>query len=324
MMKSKGGTTMSNVRLRSSEDSEDYSEKPLLQPIVVTSVWKDFLATIKIGIVNSNLITAFTGFWLALYFNGERFLQNLDLAFFSLIGTALIIAGSCSLNNYIDRDIDHLMERTKERPTVTGRFNPVTVLFMGIGLTLLGLFMLLATNLTAALIGLVGVITYVFFYTLWSKRQYTINTVVGSISGAVPPLIGWAAVDSNLHIVAWILFLMMFIWQPPHFLALAMRRSEEYRAANIPMLPVVYGFSVTKRQIMIWIACLLPLPFYLYELGLWFVIVTTILTIGWLSLGVLKYTSLKDDKKWGSLMFVYSVNYLTIVFVLMVVATLFI
>lgn len=286
-----------------------------------TSLWQDFLATIKIGIVNSNLITAFTGFWLALYFNGESFLGSLDLAFFSMIGTALIIAGACSLNNYIDRDIDHLMERTKGRPTVTGRFNPVTVLLMGAGFTLTGLLMLMITSVTAALIGFVGVVTYVFFYTMWSKRLYTINTVVGSVSGAVPPLIGWAAVDSNLHIVAWVLFLIMFIWQPPHFLALAMRRCEEYRAAGIPMLPVVHGFEITKRQIMIWIACLMPLPFYLHGLGPIFLGLATLLNVGWLLLGVMKYKKM-EDTKWASMMFVYSLNYLTIMFVAMVIATL--
>lgn len=286
-----------------------------------TSLWQDFLATIKIGIVNSNLITAFTGFWLALYFNGKSFLGALDLAFFSMIGTALIIAGACSLNNYVDRDIDHLMERTKGRPTVTGRFNPVTVLLMGVGFTLTGLLMLMITSVTAALIGLVGVVTYVFFYTMWSKRLYTINTVVGSVSGAVPPLIGWAAVDSNLHIVAWVLFLIMFIWQPPHFLALAMRRCEEYRAAGIPMLPVVHGFEITKRQIMIWIACLMPLPFYLHGLGLIFLGLATLLNVGWLLLGGIKYKKM-EDTKWASMMFVYSLNYLTIMFVAMIIATL--
>ncbi|TYR79913.1 protoheme IX farnesyltransferase [Priestia megaterium] len=286
-----------------------------------TSVWKDFLATIKIGIVNSNFITAFTGFWLALFFNGESFLNHLDTAFFGLVGSSLVIAGSCSLNNYIDRDIDLLMERTKDRPTVTGKFTPLTVLLMGIGLTLTGLLMLLATTITAALIGLIGAVTYVFLYTIWSKRRYTINTVIGSVSGAVPPLIGWAAVDGNLHVVAWVLFIIMFIWQPPHFLALAMRRSEEYRAAGIPMLPVVHGFTVTKRQIMVWIVCLLPLPFYLYELGTPFLVLATVLNVGWLVLGFLKYNKLEGEK-WGSLMFVYSINYLTILFVAMVIATL--
>jgi protoheme IX farnesyltransferase len=156
---------------------------------------------------------------------------------------------------------------------------------------------------------------------MWSKRLYTINTVIGSVSGAVPPLIGWAAVDANLSVMAWVLFLIMFIWQPPHFLALAMRRAEEYRAANIPMLPVVHGFEVTKRQIMIWIACLLPLPLYLYELGTGFLILATALNIGWIIMGVKGFKNKDLEMKWATKMFVYSINYLTILFVSMVLFT---
>ncbi|MFS0861345.1 heme o synthase [Fredinandcohnia sp. 179-A 10B2 NHS] len=286
-----------------------------------TTAYKDFLALIKIGIVNSNLITAFTGIWLALHFTGQSFLQELDIVLFTLIGSALVIAGSCAINNYYDRDIDHLMDSKKERPTVTGKINPNHVLVMGILLILIGTAFLLLTTVMAAVIGLVGVFSYIFLYTMWSKRRYTINTVIGSISGAVPPLIGWAAIDSNLHLVAWILFLIMFIWQPPHFLALAMKRVDEYKAAGVPMLPVVHGFDITKRQIVIWVLCLFPLPFYLFSLGLPFVILATLLNIGWLFLGI-KGFKMKDDLKWAKLMFVYSLNYLTIMFVAMVVVTL--
>jgi protoheme IX farnesyltransferase len=287
-----------------------------------TSVWKDFQALIKVGIINSNLITAFTGLWLAFHFTGTSFFQNWDITLLTLLGTSFVIAGSCSLNNYIDRDIDHLMERTKQRPTVTGRISAKRVLWIGIILTAIGTALLAGTTLMAAVIGLVGAFTYVVLYTMWSKRNYTINTVIGSISGAVPPLIGWAAVDPNLHMVAWVLFMIMFIWQPPHFLALAMKRCEEYRAAGIPMLPVVHGFEMTKRQIMLWIACLFPLPFYLYSLGTVFLVLATLLNIGWLVLGIKGYRA-KGDIKWATSMFVYSLNYLTILFVAMIVVTFF-
>jgi heme o synthase len=286
-----------------------------------TSFWKDFLATIKIGIVNSNLITTFTGLWLALYFTNNRFLDNLDIVFFTLLGSSLIIAGSCSINNYIDRDIDHLMERTKERPTVTGNFNPSKVLVLGLFLVVLGTFLLALTTLTAMVIGIIGVFSYVVLYTLWSKRQFVSNTIVGSVSGAVPPLIGWSAVDGNLDPIAWSLFLIMFVWQPPHFYALAMRRVEEYRAAGIPMLPVVKGFQTTKNHINLWVIGLLPLPFLLTSLGLTFVLLATVLNIGWLALGIYGY-KMKDDIKWAKLMFVYSLQYLTIMFVAMVIVTL--
>jgi protoheme IX farnesyltransferase len=156
---------------------------------------------------------------------------------------------------------------------------------------------------------------------MWSKRLYVSNTIVGSVSGAVPPLIGWAAVDGNLDLMAWVLFLIMFIWQPPHFYALAMRRAEEYRAANIPMLPVVKGFEKTKKSIVMWIIALLPLPFLLTELGIPFLVLATALNIGWLALGIYA-RKFQDDIKWAKLMFVYSLQYLTVLFVSMVIVTL--
>jgi heme o synthase len=286
-----------------------------------TSAWSDFMALIKIGIVNSNLITTFTGLWLALHFTGQSFLNNLDIIFFTVAGSSLIIAGSCAINNYVDRDIDHLMDRTKARPTVTGKVPPVKVLGLGIILIGLGTLCLFFTTVTATVIGLLGVFSYVVLYTLWSKRQLVSNTIIGSFSGAVPPLIGWAAVDANLDIVAWVLFILMFVWQPPHFYALAMRRVNEYRAAGIPMLPVVKGFKAAKRSILVWVTALLPIPFFLTQLGIPFLILATALNIGWLALGIYGY-KIKDDIKWAKLMFVYSIQYLTIIFVAMVVVTL--
>jgi protoheme IX farnesyltransferase len=286
-----------------------------------TTAWKDFLALVKIGIVNSNLITTFTGIWLALYFTNQGLFVNIDKVIFTLFGSALIMAGSCSLNNYIDRDIDHLMNRTKSRPTVTGKINPNMVAIMGITFVISGTIFLLFTTITAAVIGIIGVFSYVVVYSMWSKRQHVSNTIVGSVSGAVPPLIGWAAIDPNLDLMAWMLFLVMFAWQPPHFYALAMRRVEEYRNAGIPMLPVVKGFKRTKLAIYLWVIALIPIPFFMIELGLTFVVLSTLLNIGWLATGIYakKY---KDDIKWAKLMFVYSLQYLTIMFVSMVIVTL--
>ncbi|PLR79205.1 protoheme IX farnesyltransferase [Bacillus sp. V3-13] len=303
------------------EAAIDSSERSLNVKVSAATAWSDFLALIKIGIVNSNLITTFTGLWLALHFTDKGFLNNLDIVFFTLVGSSLIIAGSCSINNYIDRDIDHLMERTKNRPTVTGRVNPSKVITLGILLIGLGTLSLLLATPAAALIGLIGVFSYVFLYTMWSKRKYVSNTIVGSVSGAVPPLIGWAAIDGSLDPVAWALFLIMFVWQPPHFYALAMRRVEEYRAAGIPMLPVVKGYSTTKKHIIAWVAALFPLPLLLTSLGTPFLILATVLNLGWFILGIYGY-KLKDDIKWAKLMFIYSLQYLTIMFVAMVIVTL--
>ncbi|MBA9025000.1 MULTISPECIES: heme o synthase [Bacillaceae] len=286
-----------------------------------TTPWKDFLALIKIGIVNSNLITTFTGIWLALHFTGMPFLTNLDKVFFALAGSALIMAGSCSFNNYYDRDIDHLMERTKNRPTVTGKASASKVLILSFVLIGLGIAMLAMTNMTTAILGSFGVFAYVVLYTMITKRRFVSNTIVGSISGAMPPLIGWAAVDPGLGIIPWMLFLIMFLWQPPHFYALAMKRVEEYRAAGVPMLPVVKGFKATKRSMVLWVAWLIPVPFFMTALGTTYVVLATILSVGWFILGIYGY-KMKDDLKWAKLMFVYSLNYMTILFVAMVILTL--
>ncbi|MDC3416515.1 heme o synthase [Aquibacillus salsiterrae] len=285
-----------------------------------TTLWMDLKALLKVGIINSNVMTAFAGFWLALYFTGASFTDHLVTLLFAMIGTALVIAGACVLNNYYDRDIDPVMQRTKTRPTVTGSIPLAYILLLGILLSILGVVLLALTTIQAAIFGLIGWFAYFVLYTIWSKRRYTINTAIGSLSGAVPPVIGWTAVEPQLDIIPIALFLIMFIWQTPHFLALAMKKSEDYRKAGIPMLPVVYGFPITKRQIVVYVACLLPLPFYLYSLGKVFIILATLLNVGWLILGVRGFYS-KDDLKWAHGMFMYSLFYLTIFFISMVLLT---
>ena len=288
-----------------------------------TTVFQDFLALIKIGIVNSNMITVFTGFFFAMQLSSMKFLANLDLLVFVLLGSGLIVAGSAALNNLIDRDIDPVMTRTKSRPTVTGRFNASAVLALALAFIVIGEVLLFSTSMAAGLWGLAGVFSYVVLYSMWSKRKHVGNTVVGSISGAIPPLIGWAAVEPSLGAGAWALFLIMFIWQPPHFYALAMRRTEEYRAANIPMLPVVKGFVRTKKSMLGWVLLLFPLPLLLTELGIGFIILATVLNIGWLYFAVRGFKA-KDDIKWATGMFVYSLNYMTILFVSIIIFSLFI
>ena len=139
----KGGRIMSNLRAMADTGN---GRSPIQTNIAETTAWKDFLALIKVGIVNSNMITTFTGLWLALHFTGMSFLGNLDLVFFALAGSVFIMAGSCSFNNYYDRDIDHLMERTKNRPTVTGKVSPSKVLTLSFLLIAIGLGLLALTN----------------------------------------------------------------------------------------------------------------------------------------------------------------------------------
>ena len=290
---------------------------------VTTSAYRDFLALIKIGIVNSNMITVFTGLFLAMQLSGLSFLQNLDLLVLAMGGSGLIIAGSAALNNLIDRDIDPIMSRTKLRPTVTGRFKASSVWTLALTFIVVGEILLFSASVAAGLWGLAGIFSYVVLYSMWSKRKHVSNTVVGSISGAIPPLIGWAAVEPTLGMGAWALFLIMFIWQPPHFYALAMRRTDEYRAANIPMLPVVKGFARTKKSMFGWVLLLFPIPFLLTELGMGFVLLASALNLGWLYLSIKGFKA-KDDLKWATGMFVYSLNYMTILFVSIIIFSLFV
>ena len=305
---------MSNGRSLSAEAHETPETPTFVQ---------DFLALIKIGIVNSNLITVFTGLWLAFQFSGRHFLQHLDILVYTLVGSALIIAGSAAMNNYIDTDIDPLMASKKSRPTVTGRFKPSAVLALAVSFIVLGEIFLFSASVSAGVLGIAGILAYVVLYSMWSKRRHVSNTIVGSISGAIPPLIGWAAVEPTLGTGAWALFLIMFIWQPPHFYALAMKRTEEYRAANIPMLPVVKGFHRTKKSMLAWVIFLFPLPFLLPELGIGFFILATLLNTGWLVLAIRGF-GVKDDLKWAKNMFIYSLNYMTILFVAMIIFAVFV
>ncbi|MFC4404699.1 heme o synthase [Gracilibacillus xinjiangensis] len=281
--------------------------------------WSDLKEIMKIGIINSNTMTAFAGFWLALYYTGASFYLNWHILLVCVIGTAFVIAGGCVINNYYDRDIDQKMQRTKLRPTVTGAIDLQHVLIIGVAFTFVGILILSLASFQTAIIGFAGWFSYVVLYTIWSKRRYTINTAIGSLSGAIPPLIGWSSVDHNLHPIAWILFLLIFIWQTPHFLAIAIKKVEDYRAANIPMLPAVHGFAITKRQMIVYVACLLPIPFFLYGLGYIFVILASILNIGWLILAVKGLSSKNNDLKWANQMFIYSLVYLTVIFFAMII-----
>lgn len=281
----------------------------------------DLKALFKAIVLIANVLPVFVGFWLALYFTNTSFMAHLDLLLLTIIGSTVLIAGALILNNWYDVDIDSVMERTKKRPTVTGNISLNTVLILGISLSVLGMILLLFTTFEATLYAFIGWFLYVFPYTMWSKRKYTLNTVIGSLSGAVTPLIGWAVITSSFHVVPIVLFLILFIWQIPHTFAIAMRKYEEYKAANVKMLPVVYGFKMTKRQIAVYVACLLPLPFYLGSLGLPFVVIATLLNIGFLAVSIQGFFT-KNNQKWAYVVFLYSVNYLAVLFLLMIIVTL--
>ncbi|HEY4600243.1 MAG TPA: heme o synthase [Cerasibacillus sp.] len=285
------------------------------------SFLQDLKSLLKFVVLIINVMPVLTGYVLALYFTEEALSNHISSLVFTLVGSFFIIAGALILNNWYEVDLDKHMKRTKARPTVTGHFSLRTVLMMGIIATLIGFSFLLFTTWSAVLYAFIGWFTYVVLYTFWTKRRYTLNTIIGSVSGAVTPLIGWAAVTSVYHIVPIMLFILLFIWQIPHTFAIAMRRYEDYKAAGVPMLPVVAGFEVTKRQMVVWIITLLPIPFFLTSLGMPFVIVATVLNIWWLLLAFRGFY-MKDDMKWANIMFRSSLQYLTVIFAMMTVIAL--
>lgn len=282
-----------------------------------TPVCKDYLNVTKPGITMSNALMTFTGVWLAGHGH-----PSIITTLAALVGSSLVVMGGCAMNNFMDRDIDQFMARTSSRPLPNGRLQPSRVLLFGTLLSVLGVVVLmLFVNDLSALMALIGLVFYVVIYTGMTKRTTTLSTVVGSISGAVPPLIGWTAITGSLSGVAWLLFAFMFIWQSPHFLSLGMRRAKEYASAGIPLLPVVHGFGPTKQQIIVWTAALIPTSLMLYEVqatGLFYLATALILGAVYLY-KALKGIRAKDDFVWATDMFKYSLIYLTVMSLAMIV-----
>ncbi|MGZ8636000.1 MAG: heme o synthase [Actinomycetota bacterium] len=181
----------------------------------------------------------------------ERALPSIPLVLATLLGGAVAAGSANAINCYLDRDIDEVMRRTRRRPLPAHRVTPERALAFGYVLGASSFFFLSITvNVLAASLALSAIVFYVFVYTMWLKRTSTQNIVIGGAAGAVPALVGWAAVTGSVDAPAWILFAIVFIWTPPHFWALAMRYRDDYAAAGIPMLPVVRGPQETRRRIL--------------------------------------------------------------------------
>lgn len=173
------------------------------------------------------------------------------LAIATLVGGSLSAAGANAINQVMDADIDRAMSRTRGRPLPTQRVGYRAALIFGVILGVVGfVWLLITTNLLAASLSSMGLLFYVFVYTLFLKRSSTQNIVIGGVAGAVPPLVGWAAVAGTLSLPAWLLFAIVFFWTPPHFWAAALNNDADYRAAGIPMLPVVVGPAMTVDHIL--------------------------------------------------------------------------
>ncbi|GEK30029.1 protoheme IX farnesyltransferase [Kurthia zopfii] len=270
--------------------------------------------TVKTGIIKSNLIPMFAGLTLALY---KYELNPLDLIvniLGAIIGSAAVIASAGAFNNLYDRDIDSIMERTKKRPTVTGQISSKNVLILAISLAIIGIGALYLATPLAALLGFAGLFLYVVPYTIWTKRHTVYNTEVGSLSGAMPPLIGWAAIHPNIFNPAILsLFVITLIWQMPHFYAIAIRKMDDYKAANVPMLPVAKGMRRTYITTNVYLVLLIISCIPLGTLSYGLMSVAILLSIAWLFMNIYGYHK-KDHKKWATLLFVYSLIHMTVLF----------
>jgi protoheme IX farnesyltransferase len=247
----------------------------------IAQVIQDYISLTKPAIILLLLVTTVGAMILA-----AGGLPPLKVLLFTVLGGALSSGGANAINCYLDRDIDTVMARTRRRPIPAGRIPPGHALAFGVILGALSFVILtLFVNLLAAVLALSGLLFYVFVYTRWLKRSTPSNIVIGGAAGAIPPLVGWAAVTGEVSLLALFLFLVIFYWTPPHFWSLALLIKREYARAKVPMLPVVRGDDETRRQILLYTLLLLAVtlalfafrmmgPFYLVAalgLGGWFV-----------------------------------------------------
>ncbi|PHQ73390.1 MAG: protoheme IX farnesyltransferase [Shewanella sp.] len=269
-----------------------------------------YVQVTKPGIIMGNLISVAGGFLLAAKGN-----VDLTLMFTTMIGLSLVVASGCSINNCIDRDIDAKMQRTRNRVTVTGELSVRAVMIYGISLGVIGFGMLaIFTNSLAVLFAAIGYLVYVGVYSLYMKRHSVYGTLVGSFSGAVPPVVGYCAVRGEMDAGAVILLLMFSLWQMPHSYAIAIFRFDDYAAANIPVLPVAEGITKAKLHIVLYIAvfalvaALLPLAGYT---GIAFMAVTFATSLWWLAMALRGYRHGINLQSWARQVFGFSIVTIT-------------
>ena len=225
-------------------------ESPILEK---SGLMSDLAELIKARLTMLVLLTTAVGY----YLGAERGVDWLGL-FHAVFGTAMAAAGAAALNQWWERPHDALMHRTRERPIPAGRMRPRNAFLVGAALAVAGVVYLAAScNWLSALLAAATIGIYILAYTPL-KRISTVNTLVGAVPGALPPMIGWAAATGGISLEPWLLFLIIFFWTPPHFWALSLTRTEDYARARIPMLPVVAGGTETRRQILLYSITLVP------------------------------------------------------------------
>jgi protoheme IX farnesyltransferase len=280
---------------------------------------RDLVSLTKPAIMSLLLLTALGGMFLA-----ERGVPPFGLLAATLIGGAAASGGAASLNHYFDRDIDERMRRTRKRPLPAHRISTSVAIWWGIALNVVA-FVVLAvfTNLLAASLAIGGTVFYILVYTIWLKRSTAQNIVIGGAAGAIPPLVGWAAITGSLDLAAWLLFAIIFFWTPAHFWALALLIRDDYERAGVPMLPVVRGDEATAWNILAYAASLLPLTLLLFIIGgLGYVYLAAAIILGALFIGYafrLLRSGAVRRRAMARAVYLYSLLYLALLFVAIMV-----
>ncbi|MDP9801827.1 heme o synthase [Acinetobacter calcoaceticus] len=271
---------------------------------------KKYLFLTKPGILFGNFITTLGGFFLA-----AQGSIDILLLLLTLLGTTLVVASGCVVNNVIDQDIDIKMQRTQNRALVKKTISPTVALIYAFVLGLIGFSILwFGVNAYAFLFAMIGFIVYVGFYSLWTKRTSIHQTVIGSISGASPPVIGYTAVTHHFDVAALLLFLAYALWQMPHSWAIAIYRFDDYKNAGIPILPVARSIYRTKVECVIYILLFAAVLNGLYCFGytnIFFLITFNALTAYWLYLSIIGFKA-ENDQLWAKRFFLYSVILITL------------
>lgn len=274
--------------------------------------WSQYYKLTKPKVVYLIVFTAMVGMLLAA--DGT---VPIDIFISGLLGIGLAAASGAAINHVVDEHIDRIMERTRNRPLASGGLDQKSALIFAVSLGVLGISILVAfVNLLTAVLTFFSLVGYALIYTMYLKRATPQNIVLGGAAGAAPPLLGWTAVTGNVETEALLLFLIIFIWTPPHFWALAIRRREEYARADIPMLPVTHGVEFTKIQILLYTILLFIvtlMPFIIQMSGLIYLAGAIALGIGFLYYAVKLYRE-KEPNVIAMKTFGYSIFYLSWLF----------
>jgi len=273
----------------------------------------DYLELTKPKVQTLLLLTTIT----TMYVAGD---PSALLVALTCLGGYLSAGGAGAINHYLDRDIDARMSRTASRPVPAGRISPRAALLFGCTLACLSLLELsLAVNPLAAALSFSGFLGYVFVYTVWLKRRTPQNIVIGGAAGAVPPLVGWAAVTGSVSGTAVMLFFIVFFWTPPHFWSLSLLMKDEYASVGVPMLPVVRGERETRRQIVLYAVLLYAvtqLPFCAGGFGVIYLAASLVLGLGFIAGAAVLYR--RADRRSALRLYLYSLAYLALLFCSMV------